>query len=169
MDLSQLWVVCTSCHNAALTRQIMKQGANSAVRFTSYATLQQAALDYMKPETGKLGSATTFGLGAIAGLITVCECRVDSTRLGADQQTQLCLWTTSRRGCRPLERRRATAIVWTVLSRCVQRSLFHVHPLSPDCQPRRCRTTMGRHDSSTRSAHGKSSYPPPSEFNPDTR
>jgi len=54
----------------------MKQGANSAVRFTSYATLQQLALDYMRPETGKLGSATTFGLGAIAGLITVCEYRL---------------------------------------------------------------------------------------------
>jgi solute carrier family 25 citrate transporter 1 len=50
----------------------MKQGANSAVRFTSYSTLQQSALGYLKPETGKLGGTVTFGLGAIAGLITVC-------------------------------------------------------------------------------------------------
>lgn len=51
----------------------MKQGANSAVRFSSYAALQQAAIDYTKPASGKLGSGMTFGMGAIAGLITVCE------------------------------------------------------------------------------------------------
>ena len=50
----------------------MKQGANSAVRFTSYATMQQALVDYTQPASGKLGSTATFGLGAIAGLITVC-------------------------------------------------------------------------------------------------
>lgn len=55
-----------------LTRQILKQGANSAVRFTSYSTLQQASLDYFKPESGKLSSVQTFTNGAIAGLITVC-------------------------------------------------------------------------------------------------
>lgn len=51
----------------------MKQGANSAVRFTSYAFLQQTTLTYTKPVSGKLTGTTTFGLGAIAGLITVCE------------------------------------------------------------------------------------------------
>jgi solute carrier family 25 citrate transporter 1 len=53
--------------------QIMKQGANSAVRFSSYAALQQVAIDYTKPASGKLGSTMTFGTGAVAGLITVCE------------------------------------------------------------------------------------------------
>jgi solute carrier family 25 citrate transporter 1 len=56
-----------------LTWQIMKQGANSAVRFSSYAALQQQALQVLKPESGKLSSATTFAVGAGAGLITVCE------------------------------------------------------------------------------------------------
>ncbi|KAK1924536.1 mitochondrial carrier domain-containing protein [Papiliotrema laurentii] len=50
---------------------IMKQGANSAVRFSSYAALQQQALQVLKPESGKLSSATTFAVGAGAGLITV--------------------------------------------------------------------------------------------------
>ena len=55
--------------------KILKQGANSVVRFTSYATLQEGVLNYAKPASGKLESGMTFGLGAIAGLITVCECR----------------------------------------------------------------------------------------------
>ncbi|RSH90431.1 hypothetical protein EHS25_001036 [Saitozyma podzolica] len=54
-----------------LTPTIMKQGANSAVRFGSYSTLQQLALDTLRPASGKLNSSTTFALGAIAGLITV--------------------------------------------------------------------------------------------------
>jgi solute carrier family 25 citrate transporter 1 len=52
----------------------MKQGANSAVRFTSFATIQQYMLDWTKPASGKLSSVSTFGVGAAAGLITVCEC-----------------------------------------------------------------------------------------------
>jgi len=55
----------------------MKQGANSAVRFTSYSSLQGVALGYIKPASGKLSSSVTFGLGAIAGLITVCEHSLD--------------------------------------------------------------------------------------------
>lgn len=58
---------------AQLRFQIMKQSANSAVRFSSYAYLQSIALSYSQPASGKLSSATTFGLGAVAGLITVCE------------------------------------------------------------------------------------------------
>ncbi|KAL7420952.1 hypothetical protein Q5752_004906 [Cryptotrichosporon argae] len=46
-------------------------GANSAVRFTTYAILQQAALGQLRPASGKLSSTTTFTLGAIAGLVTV--------------------------------------------------------------------------------------------------
>jgi solute carrier family 25 citrate transporter 1 len=48
----------------------MKQGANSAVRFASFSTLQQAALNYTG--AAKLSSTQTFGIGAVAGLITVC-------------------------------------------------------------------------------------------------
>lgn len=50
----------------------MKQGANSAVRFTSFATIQQYMLDWTKPASGKLSPVSTFGVGAAAGLITVC-------------------------------------------------------------------------------------------------
>lgn len=52
--------------------QIMKQGANSAVRFASFSTLQNAAINYTQPASGKLSSSYTFGIGAVAGLITVC-------------------------------------------------------------------------------------------------
>ena len=51
----------------------MKQGANSAVRFSSYSSLQQTALHYLQPPSGKLSSTSTFGIGAVAGIITVCE------------------------------------------------------------------------------------------------
>jgi len=47
---------------------IMKQGTNSAVRFTSYQTLKQF-IQGDQPDK-RLSSAVTFGIGAIAGLIT---------------------------------------------------------------------------------------------------
>ncbi|KAJ9101684.1 hypothetical protein QFC21_003022 [Naganishia friedmannii] len=50
---------------------IMKQGVNSAVRFSSYSTLSQLAIDWTAPASGKLSSGATFGVGAVAGLITV--------------------------------------------------------------------------------------------------
>ncbi|KAH6904413.1 mitochondrial carrier domain-containing protein [Coprinopsis sp. MPI-PUGE-AT-0042] len=48
----------------------MCQGANSAVRFTTYATLKQLVQDTAHPSQ-PLPSAITFGIGAIAGLVTV--------------------------------------------------------------------------------------------------
>lgn len=48
----------------------MRQAANSAVRFGSYNTLKQIAQGYVAPGE-KLGGVATFGLGAVAGLITV--------------------------------------------------------------------------------------------------
>lgn len=51
----------------------MKQGANSAVRFSSYAFIQSQLVHLTRPPSGKLSSAMTFGAGAGAGLITVCE------------------------------------------------------------------------------------------------
>ena len=48
----------------------MRQGANSAVRFTTYTTLKQMVQGQGRPGQ-PISSATTFGIGAIAGLVTV--------------------------------------------------------------------------------------------------
>jgi solute carrier family 25 citrate transporter 1 len=47
-----------------------RQAANSATRFGSYTFLKQLAQSYTAPGE-KLGTAATFGIGGIAGLITV--------------------------------------------------------------------------------------------------
>lgn len=47
-----------------------RQAANSAVRFGTYTSLKQFAEGYVAPGE-KLGSLTTFGLGAMAGVVTV--------------------------------------------------------------------------------------------------
>lgn len=47
-----------------------RQAANSATRFGSYTTLRQAAQSYTAPGE-KLGAISTFGIGALAGVITV--------------------------------------------------------------------------------------------------
>ncbi|KAJ3507623.1 hypothetical protein NLJ89_g6198 [Agrocybe chaxingu] len=49
---------------------MMRQGANSAVRFTTYATLKQFVQGTMRPGQS-LPTAVTFGIGGIAGLVTV--------------------------------------------------------------------------------------------------
>ncbi|KAF8637153.1 hypothetical protein AX17_003057 [Amanita inopinata Kibby_2008] len=49
---------------------MMRQGANSAVRFTTYTTLKQFVQGASRPGQ-QLPSAITFGIGAIAGLVTV--------------------------------------------------------------------------------------------------
>jgi len=49
---------------------MMRQGANSAVRFTTYSTLKQFVQGVARPGQ-TLPSAITFGIGAIAGLVTV--------------------------------------------------------------------------------------------------
>jgi solute carrier family 25 (mitochondrial citrate transporter), member 1 len=49
---------------------MMRQGANSAVRFTTYTTLKQFVQS--RTRAGQtLPSSVTFGIGAIAGLVTV--------------------------------------------------------------------------------------------------
>jgi len=48
----------------------LRQGANSAVRFSSYSGLKQMAQGYAAPGE-KLGAISTFGIGAMAGVITV--------------------------------------------------------------------------------------------------
>ncbi|KAH8982223.1 hypothetical protein EDB92DRAFT_1804770 [Lactarius akahatsu] len=48
-----------------------RQGANSAVRFTTYTTLKQFAVQ-SRTRTGQiLPSNVTFGVGAIAGLVYI--------------------------------------------------------------------------------------------------
>lgn len=47
-----------------------RQAANSAVRFSTYTTLKQFAEGYVKPGE-KLGVLSTFGLGGMAGVVTV--------------------------------------------------------------------------------------------------
>jgi len=47
-----------------------RQAANSAVRFSSYTSLRQMAQSYVAPGE-KLGALSTFGLGGVAGIITV--------------------------------------------------------------------------------------------------
>ncbi|KAG7086452.1 hypothetical protein E1B28_002404 [Marasmius oreades] len=49
---------------------MMRQGANSAVRFTTYSTLKQFVQGTARPGQ-PLPSTITFGIGAIAGLVTV--------------------------------------------------------------------------------------------------
>ncbi|KAF8269630.1 mitochondrial tricarboxylate transporter [Lactarius quietus] len=49
---------------------MMRQGANSAIRFTTYATLKQFVQSRTRPGQ-TLPSSVTFGMGAIAGLVTV--------------------------------------------------------------------------------------------------
>ncbi|KAK5114352.1 hypothetical protein LTR62_002604 [Meristemomyces frigidus] len=47
-----------------------RQAANSAVRFSSYTSLKQAAQSYVTPGE-KLSTAATFAIGGVAGVITV--------------------------------------------------------------------------------------------------
>ncbi|KZT65091.1 mitochondrial tricarboxylate transporter [Daedalea quercina L-15889] len=47
-----------------------RAGANSAVRFTTYTTLKQFVLGTARPGQS-LSSGMTFGIGAVAGLVTV--------------------------------------------------------------------------------------------------
>lgn len=47
-----------------------RQAANSAVRFSSYTSLKQAAQSYVAPGE-KLGTLSTFAIGGVAGTITV--------------------------------------------------------------------------------------------------
>ena len=52
----------------------MRQSANSAVRFSTYSTLKQFVQGNSRPGQN-LPSGVTFGIGAVAGVVTVCEYR----------------------------------------------------------------------------------------------
>ena len=49
---------------------MMRQGANSAVRFTTYSTLKQFCQGAARGGQ-ELPTVVTFGIGGIAGLVTV--------------------------------------------------------------------------------------------------
>ncbi|OLL22174.1 putative mitochondrial carrier [Neolecta irregularis DAH-3] len=53
-----------------LTPTMMRQAANSAIRFWSYSSIKHGAEAHLNPGE-KLGTISTFGIGAMAGLITV--------------------------------------------------------------------------------------------------
>jgi len=48
----------------------LRQAANSGVRFSSYSSLKHVTQGYVAPGE-KLGTISTFGIGAMAGVITV--------------------------------------------------------------------------------------------------
>ena len=50
---------------------MMRQGANSAIRFTTYSTLKQFVQGTARPGQTALPNTITFGIGAIAGIVTV--------------------------------------------------------------------------------------------------
>ena len=64
--------MCCRFPNWPPAEQMMRQGANSAVRFSSYSTLKQFVQGNSRPGQ-QLPSVVTFGIGAAAGIITVCE------------------------------------------------------------------------------------------------
>lgn len=47
-----------------------RQAANSAVRFSTYTSLKQFVEGYVGPGE-RLGAATTFAIGGLAGIVTV--------------------------------------------------------------------------------------------------
>ena len=49
---------------------MMRQSANSAIRFTTYTTLKQIVQGQARPGQ-QLPTSITFGIGALAGLVTV--------------------------------------------------------------------------------------------------
>lgn len=61
---------CSSSFFKFFFSKMMRQGANSAIRFTTYATMKQFVQGTARPGQ-QLPSAITFGIGGIAGLVTV--------------------------------------------------------------------------------------------------
>lgn len=57
---------------SGVTATLLRQGTSSMVRFGSYTTLKNLVQGSARPGQ-KLPSGVTFGIGALAGMATVCE------------------------------------------------------------------------------------------------
>jgi solute carrier family 25 citrate transporter 1 len=57
---------------AGVTSTLLRQGVSSMLRFGTYSSLKNVVAGGSRPGQ-KLPSGVTFGIGAIAGAITVCE------------------------------------------------------------------------------------------------
>jgi solute carrier family 25 citrate transporter 1 len=95
-----------------------RQAANSAVRFSSYTSLRQLAQSYVAPGE-KLGALSTFGIGGVAGVITVYVFHISSNARSlahhlTTTDTSPCLWTLSRQGCSPSKQKQSTKTASTV-------------------------------------------------------
>lgn len=77
----------------------IRQGANSGCRFGSYAGLKHIAQGYVAPGE-KLGTVSTFGIGALAGVFTVYVLNLRSGHGGAYEElaTLPCPLTPLRQG-----------------------------------------------------------------------
>ena len=62
-----------------------RQAANSATRFGSYTTIKQFAQGYVAPGE-KLGTVSTFGIGGLAGLITVYGLLIHNCRNASEHR-----------------------------------------------------------------------------------
>jgi solute carrier family 25 citrate transporter 1 len=71
---------------------MLRQGANSAVRFSSYSTLKQLVQGNVHAGN-QLPGWMTFGIGSMAGIITVCKSLSlpQQSPTEADVQTRPCL------------------------------------------------------------------------------
>ncbi|OXG43513.1 solute carrier family 25 (mitochondrial citrate transporter), member 1 [Cryptococcus neoformans] len=65
-----IWIIDKKIKYCSKKKQMLRQGANSAVRFSSYSTLKQLAQGSAVPGEDMPGWMT-FGIGATAGVITV--------------------------------------------------------------------------------------------------
>lgn len=68
-----------------------RQAANSATRFSSYTTIKQLAESYVAPGE-KLGTASTFAIGGMAGLVTVYAIVIPSLPLVEQPGQVLMQW-----------------------------------------------------------------------------
>lgn len=74
---------------------MLRQGANSAVRFSSYSTLKQLAQGSAVPGEDMPGWMT-FGIGATAGVITVCKSQRLWNERAGETSAHGCIWIWNR-------------------------------------------------------------------------
>lgn len=92
---------------------MMRQSANSAIRFSSYSSLKSVVQGSTRPGE-QLPAAMTFLLGAAAGTITVYSASGSYCQSAGLMRVQRrCRSTRSRHGCRRLRQNSSTAIRFT--------------------------------------------------------